>query len=102
MKPIVWPTSTSPSDTAIFSRTPVASASTSCVTLSVSSSYSGSPFSTASPSAFSHLTIVPDSIPCPRRGSLTSVGTTDRPQDRLQHVLGMRDDELLHPRREGK
>ncbi len=38
MKPIVRPTGTSPSVTAIFSRTPVASASTSCVTLSVSSS----------------------------------------------------------------
>ena len=35
---IVLPTSTSPSETAIFSRTPDASASTSCVTLSVSSS----------------------------------------------------------------
>ena len=38
MKPIVLPTSTSPSVTAILSRTPLASASTSCVTLSVSSS----------------------------------------------------------------
>ena len=35
---IVCPTGTSPSATAIFSRTPEASASTSCVTLSVSSS----------------------------------------------------------------
>jgi hypothetical protein len=38
MKPIVLPTSTSPSGIAIFNRTPDASASTSCVTLSVSSS----------------------------------------------------------------
>ena len=38
MTAIVLPTSTSPSSTAIFSRTPDASASTSCVTLSVSSS----------------------------------------------------------------
>ena len=35
---IVWPTGTSPSRTAIFSSTPSASASTSWVTLSVSSS----------------------------------------------------------------
>ena len=38
MKAIVLPTSTSPESTTIFSRTPSASASTSCVTLSVSSS----------------------------------------------------------------
>ncbi len=38
MKAIVRPTSTSPESTTIFSRTPSASASTSCVTLSVSSS----------------------------------------------------------------
>src|SRR5438874_10893917 len=100
MKPIVWPTSTSPSATAIFRRTPLASASTSCVTLSVSSSYSGSPFSTASPSDFSHLTIVPDSMPCPRRGSLTSLPMPDRPLDRSQDFVGARDDELLHHRRE--
>ena len=35
---IVFPTGTSPSATAIFSSTPEKSASTSCVTLSVSSS----------------------------------------------------------------
>src|SRR5262249_4808793 len=97
----VWPTSTSPSATAILSRTPDASASTSCVTFSVSSSYSGSPLSTVSPSAFSQRTIVPDSMPCPRRGSLTSVaipahGALDRRQD----VVGVRHDELLHDRRE--
>ena len=40
---------------AIFSSTPAKSASTSCVTLSVSTSNSGSPFSTVSPSDFSHL-----------------------------------------------
>ena len=38
MNAIVVPTGTSPSETAILSRTPAASASTSCVTLSVSSS----------------------------------------------------------------
>ena len=38
MTAIVWPTGTSPSWTAIFSSTPDASASTSCVTFSVSSS----------------------------------------------------------------
>ena len=38
MKAIVRPTSTSPESTTILSRTPSASASTSCVTLSVSSS----------------------------------------------------------------
>ena len=38
MNAIVVPTGTSPSETAIFSSTPAASASTSCVTLSVSSS----------------------------------------------------------------
>ena len=38
MNAIVVPTGTSPSATAIFSNTPAASASTSCVTLSVSSS----------------------------------------------------------------
>jgi len=46
MKPIVLPTSTSPSGIAIFSSTPLASASTSWVTLSVSSSKSASPFCT--------------------------------------------------------
>ena len=63
MKAIVRPTSTSPSATAIFKRTPLASASTSWVTLSVSSSYSGSPFATGSPSDLSQRTIVPDSMP---------------------------------------
>ncbi len=63
MKPIVRPTSTSPVGIAIFRRTPSASASTSCVTLSVSSSYSGSPFATCSPSDLSQRTIVPDSMP---------------------------------------
>src|SRR6185312_13261672 len=83
--------------------TPDASASTSCVTLSVSSSYSGSPFSTWSPSDLSHLTIVPDSIPWPRRGSLTSSAIAlHRPLDRSQHVIGVRDDVLLHHRREGQ
>jgi hypothetical protein len=38
MTAIVSPTGTSPSCTAIFNSTPEASASTSCVTLSVSSS----------------------------------------------------------------
>ena len=55
IKAIVWPTGTSPSGSAIFSSTPRSSASTSCVTLSVSSSKSGSPFSTVSPSDFSHF-----------------------------------------------
>ena len=73
MIPTVVPTSTSPSATTIFRRTPSDSASTSCVTLSVSSSNSGSPFATASPSVLSQRTIVPDSMPWPRRGSLTSV-----------------------------
>ena len=45
----VCPTGTSPAATAIFSSTPDASASTSWVALSVSSSYSGSPFSTGRP-----------------------------------------------------
>jgi len=62
MNATVCPTGTSPSAIAILSRTPAASASTSCVTLSVSSSNSGSPFSTGSPSDFSQLTIVPDSV----------------------------------------
>ena len=62
MTPTVVPTSTSPSATTILSRMPSASASTSWVTLSVSSSYSGSRFATASPSDFSQRTIVPDSI----------------------------------------
>src|SRR6266567_422827 len=97
---IVLPTSTSPEEIAIFRRTPDASASTSCVTFSVSSSYSGSPFSTASPSDLSHLTIVPDSMPWPRRGSLTSLDTSDRPLDRRQYVVRIRNDELLHHRRE--
>src|SRR5207249_4468265 len=100
MTAIVWPTGTSPSCTAIFRRTPEKSASTSCVTLSVSSSYSGSPFSTASPSLFSHLTIVPDSIPCPSRGSLTSLATRHRLLDRGEHVCGVRHHVLLHHRRE--
>ena len=70
---IVAPTATSPSATTIFRSTPSASASTSWVTLSVSSSYSGSFFLTGSPSRLSQRTIVPDSMPCPSRGSLTSV-----------------------------
>src|SRR5207302_10171068 len=98
---IVLPTSTSPSWTEIFSNTPDASASTSWVTLSVSSSYSGSPFSTLSPSDLSHLTIVPDSMPWPRRGSLISVAiASNRPVDRLEHVVGVRHAPLLHHRRE--
>src|SRR5205823_4195227 len=99
---IVWPTGTSPDSTAIFSSTPLASASTSCVALSVSTSKSGSPFSTRSPSDFSHLTIVPASIPCPRRGSFTSllILTGDRPPHRREDVVGLRDHELLHRRRE--
>src|SRR5215475_7542494 len=100
MTAIVSPTGTSPDSTAIFSRTPLASASTSCVALSVSTSKSGSPFSTRSPSDFSHLTIVPASIPCPRRGSFTSLLTRDRPPHRGEHVVGLRDDVLLHLRRE--
>jgi hypothetical protein len=68
----VVPTSASPSVTTIFRSTPSASASTSCVTLSVSSSKRGSPLATLSPSDLSQRTIVPDSMPCPRRGSLTS------------------------------
>src|SRR6185436_10718934 len=96
---IAVPTGTSPSGTTIFSRTPEASASTSCVTLSVSSSKSGSPFSTLSPSDFSQRTIVPASIPWPRRGRMTSLAT-DRPPDRVEHVGGVRDDELFHDRRE--
>src|SRR5262249_14007697 len=96
----VWPTGTSPDSTAIFSSTPLASASTSCVALSVSTSKSGSPFSTRSPSDFSHLTIVPASIPCPRRGSFTSLLTRHPPPHRREHVVPRRDDELLHLRRE--
>src|SRR5439155_19193263 len=100
---IVLPTGTSPSATAIFNRTPEASASTSCVTLSVSSSYSGSPFCTSSPSDFSHLTIVPDSIPCPSRGSLISVAIPSYgAANRRQHVARVRHDPLLHHRRERK
>src|SRR5205814_148365 len=57
---------------------------------------------TGSPSLFSHLTIVPDSIPCPSRGSLTSLATRHRPLDRLEHVVGVRDHVLLHHRRERK
>src|SRR3954449_8446292 len=56
-----------------------------------------------SPPLFSHLTIVPASMPWPRRGSLTSVAIAgDRPVDRLEHVRLVRDDELLHDGREGK
>ena len=72
MYAIVCPTGASPSASAIFSSTPAKSDSTSCVTLSVSTSKSGSPFATASPSFFSHFVTVPDSIPWPSRGSLTS------------------------------
>src|SRR4051812_33996946 len=104
MKATVSPTGTSPSATAILSRTPAASASTSCVTLSVSSSNSGSPFCTGSPSDLSQRTIVPDSIPWPSRGRMTSVATASAlphgPLDRGEHVVGMRDDERLHHRRE--
>ena len=57
--------------------------STSCVTLSVSTSKSGSPFATASPSFFSHFVTVPDSIPWPSRGSLTSEAIAYFPTVRL-------------------
>src|SRR4051812_32212384 len=103
MTAIVVPTSASPCGTVILSKTPATSASTSCVTLSVSSSYSGSPFSTWSPSDLSHLTIVPDSMPWPRRGSFTSSAIAlNRPLDRLEHVVGMRNDVFLHHRGEGQ
>jgi hypothetical protein len=50
------------------------------------------------------LTIVPDSMPWPSRGSFTSVATVTRlphrAVDGLQDVVGVRDDELLHHRRE--
>src|SRR5512133_4403411 len=61
-----------------------------------------SPFSTLSPSDFSHFTIVPDSMPWPRRGSLTSVAIVPShgSANRCEHVAGVRDDELLHHRRE--
>src|SRR3954471_7336889 len=56
-----------------------------------------------SPSLFSHLTIVPASMPWPRRGSLTSVAIAGNgPVDRLEHVRLVRDDELLHDGREGQ
>src|SRR5262245_29363055 len=108
MMPTVVPTSTSPSAMTIFRRTPSDSASTSWVTLSVSSSYSGSPFATASPSVLSQRTIVPDSMPCPSLGSLTSeaieLPARDRPADRGEDVVGVRNHPLLHPRseREGR
>ena len=80
---MVCPTGASPSWSAILSRTPAKSASTSWVTLSVSISKSGSPFSTVSPSDFSHFVTVPDSIPWPRRGSLTSFAIATFPTVRL-------------------
>src|SRR4029079_17607249 len=104
MNATVCPTGTSPSATAILSRTPAASASTSCVTLSVSSSNSASPFPPASPSDLSQRTIVPDSMPWPSRGRMTSVAIGEplalphRPLDRGEHVVGVRHDELLHHR----
>src|SRR5258705_9278215 len=41
-------------------------------------------------------------MPWPRRGSLTSVAIVapHRAANRLEHVAGVRDDELLHHRRE--
>src|SRR5881397_981587 len=104
MTAIRLPTSiSSPSPARIFSRTPLASASTSCVTLSVSSSYSGSPFSTVSPSDLSQRTIVPASMPCPSRGRVSSVAIpAHRAHDRLVDLGLVRDDELLHHRGERK
>ena len=55
------------------SRTPSASASTSWVTLSVSSSYSGSPTRTAPPSSTRNRISTPDSISSPSRGTVTGV-----------------------------
>src|SRR5436190_20607354 len=98
---MVSPTGTSPASTAIFSSVPAKSASTSCVTFSVSSSYSGSPFSTCSPSCLSHLTIVPDSIPCPSRGSFTSLATAGGLSDRVEHVGLVGHDVVLHHGSEG-
>src|SRR5512133_2611714 len=61
-----------------------------------------SPFSTLSPSDFSHFTIVPDSMPWPRRGSLTSVAIVapHGSANCFEHVARVRDDALLHHRRE--
>src|SRR4029453_15058962 len=99
----LWPAGTSPSSTEIFRRTPEASASTSCVTFSVSTSYSGSPFSTRSPSCLSQRTTVPDSIPWPSRGSLISVAiSSDGREDGLENVVGVGNDPLLHDGCEGK
>ena len=48
-------------------------ASISTVTLSVSTSMSGSPFATSSPSALSHRSTLPVSWAIPRAGMITSV-----------------------------
>ena len=56
----------------ISRRVPVAGASTSALTFSVSTSQTTSPSSTRSPTAFSQRVIVPSAIDAPQRGSVMS------------------------------
>src|SRR6266568_1510031 len=68
------PTGTSsPSAAVTLASTPSAGASSSTVALSVSTSTTGSPFFTCSPSTLSHCTILPVSCAIPNTGKITSV-----------------------------
>src|SRR3989304_2253312 len=86
MIPMVVPAGTvAPTETRIFRSTPLALASISWFTLSVSISKRGSPCFTASPSLLSHWRILASSMVCPKRGRKTSVaiGSSVRPLDSL-------------------
>src|SRR5215471_13690462 len=72
---ITEPTGTSaPSGTAKPARVPSAGASISTVTLSVSTSSSGSPFATCAPSSLSQRRTLPVSCAIPSAGMITSAG----------------------------
>ena len=97
------PTSTvSPSWTRISANVPAAGDGTSESTLSVDTSKSGSSRATASPTALSHLVIVPSVTVSPSWGMVTSANVQP-PSGERQHRLterlrqrGMRLDELPH------
>jgi hypothetical protein len=77
MNAIACPTGTScPSLAETPPRTPSAGASISTVTLSVSTSISGSPFATCSPSALIQRSSFPVSWAIPSAGMITSVAMT--------------------------
>src|SRR6185312_8345984 len=90
----------SPSPTRIRS-VPAVSASKVTVALSVSTSASGSPSDTRSPSCLSQRTIVPSSIESDRRGMTTSGMNSGALADRRGDRVGVRDERVLESRAVG-